>query len=205
MPKSAVSSRRCFLGSLMPLGCMAGCGCARLLAMTQGQGAAETKPHKFKDPSNMSYEQVFEFAYAKSFLGIFKALAAQLGREKFLTMLQDATSTVATYQAKAMSSHFPKNDLAAFVSIFRSDDPFWKHTLTVETLEETEKTVEFKVTECLWAKTFRGADAADIGYAAVCFSDFAASSAFNPKLKLTLTKTLMQGHDCCNHRWSVEA
>ena len=153
----------------------------------------------------MSYEQVFEFAFAKSFLGIFKVLAAQIGREKFLPMLQEASSKVATYQASAISRRFPKNDLASFVSLFRSDDPFWKHVLTLQTVEETEKVIEVKITECLWAKTFRGADAADIGYAAVCFSDYAGASAFNPMMKLIRTKTLMQGHDCCNHRWIVEA
>lgn len=42
-----------------------------------------------------------------------------------------------------------------------------------------------------------------IGYSAHCFSDFAGASAFNPKLKLVRTKTLMRGHDCCNHRWTL--
>jgi len=30
------------------------------------------------------------------------------------------------------------------------------------------------------------------------------ASAFNPKLKMIRSKTLMQGHDCCNHRYVVE-
>jgi hypothetical protein len=205
MSNAIVSSRRGFLQRLAPLGCLAGCGCARLLAMAQVKDAATPERHKFKDRSNMSYEQVFQFAFAKNFLGIFKVLSAQMGPEKFIPMVKEATATVATYQAKAIAHRFPKNDLSSFVSLFRSDDPFWKHALTLQTVEDTENIIEFKVTECLWAKTFRDADAAEIGYAAICHSDFEASTAFNPKLKLIRTKTLMQGHDCCNHRWIMEA
>jgi hypothetical protein len=199
------SSRRQFLETVVPVGCLLGCGCAQLLAMAQGQTLSESRPHKFKDPANMSFEQVFEFAFAKNFLGIFKVLSARIGPEKFIPMLQEASSTVATYQAQAMSRHLPKNDLAAFVSLFRSEDPFWKHVLTQQTVEETEKAVEIKITECLWAKTFRAANASDIGYATICYSDFAGAASFNPKMKLVRTKTLMQGHDCCNHRWILEA
>ena len=65
--------------------------------------------------------------------------------------------------------------------------------------------VEVRVTRCLWAETFRGADAADIGYAFVCHPDFASTTAFNPKMRMIRTKTLMQGHEYCNHRWVGEA
>ena len=51
-----------------------------------------------------------------------------------------------------------------------------------------------------WAKTFREAGSADIGYAAVCHEDYAACQAFNPKIKMIRTKTLMQGDGCCDHR-----
>jgi hypothetical protein len=60
------------------------------------------------------------------------------------------------------------------------------------------------MTECLWAKTFLDANAADIGFACVCFPDYAVAQAFNPKMKMIRDKTLMQGHDCCNHRYVIE-
>ena len=44
-------------------------------------------------------------------------------------------------------------------------------------------------------------DAPSQGYATVCFADFALPEGFNPKIKLVRDKTLMQGHDCCNHRY----
>ncbi len=51
------------------------------------------------------------------------------------------------------------------------------------------------------ASTFLVAKAGDIGWASVCFGDYAWAEGFNPKIKLVRDKTLMQGHDICNHRY----
>ena len=37
--------------------------------------------------------------------------------------------------------------------------------------------------------------------AALCNMDYSWPTAFNPKFKMERDKTLMQGHDCCNHRY----
>ena len=60
------------------------------------------------------------------------------------------------------------------------------------------------ITSCLTEIVFREADALDLGYACVCHADFGLPVGLNPKLKLIRTKTLMQGHDCCNHRYVWE-
>ena len=38
----------------------------------------------------------------------------------------------------------------------------------------------------------------------VCHQVFAMCRAFNPKIGMIRNKTLMQGDDCCNHRWVLE-
>jgi hypothetical protein len=68
-------------------------------------------------------------------------------------------------------------------------------------VKDAEKEAELVVTECLWAKTFHQADAADIGYAAICHGDVAATAAFNPKLKMTRSKNLMKGDNECRFQW----
>lgn len=50
-------------------------------------------------------------------------------------------------------------------------------------------------------KTFSDADASDIEYASLCYSDYDTAEGFNPKIRLIRPKTLMQGHDCCHFRW----
>jgi hypothetical protein len=74
--------------------------------------------------------------------------------------------------------------------------------LTLEIVEDTEKVFELKVTECLWATVFKSAGLeGEIGHAAVCNMDYAWPRAFNPDFKMERSKTLMQGDDCCNHRY----
>jgi len=48
-------------------------------------------------------------------------------------------------------------------------------------------------------------DAGEIGYATVCYADYAYTKAISPSIKLIRTKTLMQGDDCWNHRFVVES
>jgi hypothetical protein len=164
-----------------------------------GQDVAE---EPFKADSKMTFEQVYHFAYAGSFIPILSALAEQEGREAFVQRLQETASRIAR---EAMAGR-PGDDrsLAVFMRPLRKPNHFWKHVITFEVVEDTETMHEGRVTQCLWAKTFRKSKAEDIGYACICHPDFAAAEGFNPKMKLHRTKTLMQGFDCCDHRYFME-
>ena len=74
-------------------------------------------------------------------------------------------------------------------------------SLAMEIIEDTDTVFEIRVTDCLAAEAYLPYKAGDIGYAAVCWGDYNWASDFNPKIKLIRDKTLMQGHDCCNHRY----
>jgi hypothetical protein len=153
----------------------------------------------------MSFKEVYEFAYKFNYIPILQNLAPYVKNDDFLEILKRAASDEATKSGQADAKKLPKNDFAAFrAEIKKPLDRFWKHVLTLEIVEDTDKAIETKVTECLWAKTFREANASDIGYAIICYPDYASALALNPKLKLIRTKTLMQGNDCCNHRWVWE-
>ena len=49
-----------------------------------------------------------------------------------------------------------------------------------------------------------GGDAARIGYSYICYADYATAQAFNPKIVMRRSKTLMQGDSYCNHRYEME-
>ncbi len=176
--------------------------CSRAAAMQQAAGGTGAQPEKFGADSKMTFKQVYDFAFA-GYISTLKALRDDIGRDKFLPMLQAAASRGAAEQVKQTAPPPPKNTLAALTSL--EPEYFWSHVLTFQWVERTEKAAEIRVTECLWAATFRAAGAADIGYACTCHPDFATTTAFNPKLRMLRTKTLMQGHDCCNHRYVMEA
>jgi hypothetical protein len=207
--------RRVFL--ITTAACTAGVacfGCSRLAAAAgthtrSGQDRPKAALGKAADPfaadGRMTFREVYAFAYAQNLIPIMKLLAEDIGHDKLVATLQAALSRAAAEQMKKMAPPPPKNTLSAYLGLTDDTDYFWSHVLEKNWTEKKETAAEIRVTRCLWAETFRAAGAADIGYAAICHGDFAAASAFNPKIRLFRTKTLMQGHDCCNHRWVQEA
>jgi len=174
------------------------------LPQAKQDSSKQAVEHKFKSPSGMTLEQVFRFTYQNSFIPTMNGLAEKYGRKEFIEKLKEAASEALSQPVKNYAKSLPKNDLAAFTVLFKRPNPVFKNALTFEIVEDTEKAFEIKMTECLWAKTFRNANAADIGFACICFPDYAVAQAFNPKMKMIRDKTLMQGHDCCNHRYVIE-
>ena len=67
------------------------------------------------------------------------------------------------------------------------------------TMEKTEAGVQFKCTKCPVADRALRLGVGEQVYYFVCKNDFAAAEGFNPNIGFTMTKTLMQGNDCCNH------
>jgi hypothetical protein len=202
---SGVPDRRQLLVQMLPAGAFACLLCRHgLAAAHQEKGAAPPAKNKYEAPCEMSYEELFQFAYAYDFIPAMKAMGAEMGREKLVEMLTRAYSAAAVERVREQLKNNPKNDLATYTADLRNPIPLYKHALTFKLVEDTPTAVEARVTECLWAKTFREADAADIGYACLCHTELAVVPAFNPKMKLIFTKTLMQGNDCCNPRYVME-
>jgi hypothetical protein len=199
---SPVSLSRRKLFSILPAGAAACLGCVGA-ARCAAQAGGPRPEHSWAEKADMTWEEIFRFAFQRNFIPYMKALAAEIGNEKFIRMLQETTSERAR---KGMAGRsVAKRDLAAWAAGMRSPSPLYQHALVYEIVEDTAQAFEFRISQCLWAKAFREENAADIGYASICHPDFAVASGFNPKLKLIRTKTLMQGHDCCNHRYVMES
>ena len=156
--------------------------------------------HKFLESSDMTFQEVFDFAF-KKLIPVLQGLAKEPGEDRFLEALKKVSFECALKTGQDKARQLPSNDFAAFIDPGSEPSHFGKHVLTRETVEDTPQAFELKVTECLWAKTFREMGAADIGYLLLCHTDYADCQGFNPKITLTRSKTLMQGDDCCNHRF----
>ena len=194
---STTANRRQFLAKTLAAGTLGCVGCSRLATL----GGTLSGKHKFHEDSGMSFKQVYEFACTERFIPFMRNLASQIGYDEFMEMLRIAAAETAAEQSKKQAGMQPRNDLATFAAALKEQEGRLRNVLTIEIVEDTSTAFETKITECIWAEVFGEANAADIGYAAICHPDFAAARAFNPTLKLIRTKTLMQGHDCCNHRW----
>jgi len=205
-PSNLASTRREFLFGIFPTGTLFCLGCGIMSARTAGQEEqkAAEKKHKFLEDSGMSFEEVFKFAF-KDYIGTMQFFAKQLGREKVLEMLQRESDEYAIKEAQEYLKKLANNDFATFVAEYKKKkDRFSEHVQTSVITEETDRSIAKRITECLYAKTFRDFGASDIGNAYTCYYDFPAARAYNPKLKLIRTKTLMAGDDCCNPRYIWE-
>lgn len=186
---------------ILPARAAACLGCTGA-ALCGAQITSQTPPAGFGEKADMTWQQVFDFSY-KGYVGVMKKLAAQIGHEEFLEMLQRASSEAAAERLTALLPPAAPRDLGTFEQGMKGNS-MYRYALVYDIVEESASAFEIRVSQCLWAKTWRAQHAADIGYAVICHPDFAASAAFNAKLRMTRTKTLMQGHDCCNHRWVLE-
>ena len=66
-------------------------------------------------------------------------------------------------------------------------------------LEDSDTRQAYRFTRCMWAEAFRELEAQDIGFWVLCQGDASMASSFNPMIRLSRTKTLMMGDDCCDH------
>ena len=167
--------------------------------------AEASDKHKFAEDAGMTFQEVYDFAY-KNTISLMQNVANELGEDRFIEILTTAVSEAALQGGQNAAKNRPDNGFAAYKALVKGlwAGRLWKHALTFDIVEDTGKALEIRVTECLWAKTFHEGHASDIGYATLCHPDYAHCQGFNPKIKMIRTKTLMQGDDCCDHRWVWE-
>ena len=200
-----MTSRRQFFKNILPAGTLLCSGCSGLFALprTKEQSTAVLGKDKFLEDSGMSFLEVFAFTFRNYYIPIMTKLAEEQGKDLFLEKLKEAASAAAVDNMNNMAKSFPKRDLA-MMAFFTKTNPLFQRAMDYEFVEESKNAFEIKVSRCLWAETFRQANAAEIGYVTICHPDYPMTTAFNPKIKMIRSKTLMQGHDCCNHRYVSE-
>ena len=201
--KKEQSSRRDFLTKTVPV-CAVSCLAAnRVFASSPriGKLLFDQEEHKF-DKEIPGLEMTYRRMAAmrnRSFIRFARFLQGEIGEERVIELIKKQTELRMKEQAKKDLERLGKSDFKSYISIFR--DPKMLASLTMEIIEDTDTVFEIRVTDCLAAESFLPYKAGDIGYAAVCWGDYNWASDFNPKIKLIRDKTLMQGHDCCNHKY----
>jgi len=135
-----------------------------------------------------------------AFIRFIKTLKEELGEDEIIRLLNIYSADFGRAIGEMQAERMPDTSFKTFVSQFRP--PRYSSILTHEVVEDTEKAFGLRVTECCIAEVFHAAGVGGaIGHAAVCNMDYYWPTAFNPNLKMERTRTLMQGHDHCNHRY----
>ncbi|MGB3903943.1 MAG: L-2-amino-thiazoline-4-carboxylic acid hydrolase [Anaerolineae bacterium] len=154
----------------------------------------ESDKHEFQEVFHQTYEDAFVWRF-RYYIDIMQRFAEYLGRDRLIEMIKCAVDERDERSETDDTEH-------TFTRYIESGKNAFENMMTWEVIEESDRVYEIEVTECLWANTFQDRNATDIGYATICYSDLSEARAYHSKLKLERTKTIMQGHGCCNHRWT---
>jgi len=187
-------NRRQFISAILPACALSCIGIKNLVAFVPSERNSQepSGKHKFQKEWGHTYEEAFKWRYG-FYIEIMEEFSKYLGRKKLIEMIMRAVD-----DSNPITENIDSN--FSFLE-WTKGGSIYQNMMTREIIEQSEEVYEIKVSECLWAKTFQDRDAADIGYATVCYSDFSAAKAAHPKITLQRTKTIMQGHDYCDHRW----
>lgn len=139
--------------------------------------------------------------------GLFDALAEELGRERAVAILTKAVIRLAeTAGAKFAeargAAQESRPDLLAYAEIL----PIWREgdALAIDLKTRDADRLEFDVVRCRYADMYRELGIAELGAVLSCNRDKAFCIGFNPDIRLTRTKTIMEGADHCDFRYVVE-
>jgi len=155
--------------------------------------------HKFDVPQDLSLSprQRAEMT-SRGMFEFVKTLQEELDEAELIRLLNLCSAKIGRQVGEQQAQNSPDTSFASFVQVFRP--PNFADSLTHEIVEDTDKVFRLRVTECLTAEVCRNAGlGGEIGHAAVCNMDYYWPPAFNPAFKMERNRTLMQGHDHCNH------
>lgn len=199
--KGSIGRRELFVRTApaCAMACLGLGGVNKLAAAVGGLPCQEV--HKFDKKMDRTFT-AREFAEAtnRGFIQLVHTLRQEMKEGEVIRLLKMNSAEIGRQQGEAHAGMVPDTSFENFTAVFRqmiSGD-----SLTGEVVEDTEGVFELRMTECIWATVFREAGlGGEVGHAAVCNMDYAWPPAFNPDFKLERSKTLMQGNDCCNHRY----
>ena len=129
---------------------------------------------------------------------LIKAFIEEFGGEKALAVVRSVIGKLARQSGMDLFKALGGNtmaDLARGLTAWAKGDAY---EMEVITLTETE--YAYNITRCRYAEMYKAIGMADLGVILSCGRDFELIAGFNPRMKLTRTKTIMEGCDCCDFR-----
>jgi len=128
--------------------------------------------------------------------------AREIGFEKAIEIAKNVIRQDAVASGKKSAQEYSGNTLAELSKIVKE---VWAkdNALTLEMLRENETSLFFDVTHCEYAQMYVRMGIEDIGFILSCNRDFSFMEGFNPQIELKRTKTIMEGAECCDFRFSL--
>lgn len=71
-------------------------------------------------------------------------------------------------------------------------------------VKEDSTTLEIRCTKCPFHDLAEEVNMKEVIFSTFCMSDYGIVEGFNPAIKFERTKTLVEGHGYCNHKYSIK-
>jgi hypothetical protein len=134
------------------------------------------------------------------FFQLIRNVRSEMGDDALIRLLKVHSAAKGRQAGESLAARSPDTSFETWAATFRP--PNYANRLTHEIVVDTDTVFEWRVTECIWAEIHREAGLdGEIGHAAICNMDYYWPTAFNPNIIMERDRTLMQGHDHCNHRY----
>ena len=127
-------------------------------------------------------------------------------KENALNIIKEAHATWGTQMAKQYRQKIlPITKYNEFKKAMKdSFESMQKNHITFSIKEDSDKSLEFNVTKCIFAEVCKELDSSELGYAIYCHGDYDYVKARHPRGRMIRSKTLMQRDSCCDHTYVWE-
>jgi len=139
---------------------------------------------------------------AQAIAPVIRAVARRIGWEDALAILMEASRREAFQRGRAVAEEAGRGGINELVR----DVASWGRggRWQMEVVEQTPTTFSFNVTRCPYAEKYRELGVEDLGVALSCCRDEPFARGLDPRLRLVRTRTIMEGADHCDFRYSLE-
>ena len=138
---------------------------------------------------------------ALAILPIIQSVSEKLGRDEARAILKDVNQNEAFERGRTMMA--AQNVIEALVK----DVDTWGAggDWDIEVLEKTSTAYFFNVLRCPYYEKYKELGLAEFGVELSCCRDEPFARGLNPDLELVRTKTIMEGADHCDFRYTLQA
>ncbi len=132
---------------------------------------------------------------------IVKEFIKELGKEKALAILSRVIEKDAVKSGQELARQFNGNSMKELVTLIKE---IWckDEAMEIEVLRETDSEFHFNVIRCKYAEIYNELGEMELGKCLSCDRDFPFNKGFNPEIKLKRSKTIMEGMDICDFRYT---
>ncbi len=133
---------------------------------------------------------------------LIEAFCTEFGADKTEQLISGVITRLAEQHGKELAEACSGNSLHDFASTL---ELFSKNgACEMQLLELKDSSFSFNMTKCRYVDIYKALGNPKLGVLLSCNRDYALCRGFNPRIKLTRTKTIMEGAEFCDFRFTID-